>query len=50
MSRENDFYTVMIADATLVAILTGGAWKKGVRVLRGSHVRPQPRRLTQIVI
>lgn len=28
MSRENDFYTVMIADATLVAILTGGVWKR----------------------
>ena len=28
MSRENDFYTRMIADATLVAILTGGVWKK----------------------
>lgn len=28
MSRENDFYTRMTGDATLVTTLTGGVWKK----------------------
>lgn len=28
MSRENDFYARMIADATLVATLTGGIYKR----------------------
>lgn len=28
MTRENDFYARMIADTTLMAILTGGVWKK----------------------
>lgn len=35
MSRENDFYARMIADATLVAILTGGVWKKETTGLEG---------------
>ena len=35
MSRENDFYARMIADATLVATLTGGIWKKETTGLEG---------------
>lgn len=35
MSRENDFYTRMIADATLVATLTGGVWKKETTGVEG---------------
>lgn len=28
MSRENDFYAVLNGDATLLATLTGGVWKR----------------------
>ena len=28
MSRESDFYAVLNADATLLATLTGGVWKR----------------------
>lgn len=28
MSREADFYTILNADATLLATLTGGVWKR----------------------
>lgn len=35
MSRESQFETVMEADATLMAILTGGVWTKEVTGVEG---------------
>lgn len=35
MAREDDFATRMLADATLVAILTGGIYKSGTVGLEG---------------
>lgn len=35
MAREDDFKTIMAADATLVAILTGGVYTSGVVGLEG---------------
>jgi len=35
MSRETDFETVMEADATLMAILTGGVWAKEATGVEG---------------
>lgn len=35
MTRENDFATRMIADTTLIAILTGGVYQSGLVGLEG---------------
>ena len=35
MSREADFYTILNADATLLATLTGGVWKRELLGVEG---------------